>query len=206
MFLLFYQWLGDQKLQSDLVYGVTSEFEGQEVSHCDSVASDRHLSKQNVDRTSVGNISARIEEKNNSPSPLKHAFSDVLADESLKKMDSFNRWMSKELDVSEIHMESSTGAGSYWDPVEGENVVNSNNSEEHGFTLSPSLSQDQLFSIMDFAPNWGYSGLEVKVLTHILNFHDVAITKALFCLLLSFYCCNPRSFRTHVFIHEDGAL
>eukprot|EP00262_Sarcandra_glabra_P011545 TRINITY_DN2797_c0_g2_i1.p1 TRINITY_DN2797_c0_g2~~TRINITY_DN2797_c0_g2_i1.p1 ORF type:complete len:671 (+),score=136.95 TRINITY_DN2797_c0_g2_i1:186-2015(+) len=32
------------------------------------------------------------------------------------------------------------------------------------YLLSPSLSQDQLFSIVDFSPNWAYTGLETKVL------------------------------------------
>ena len=74
--------------------------------------------------------------------------------------------MSKELgDVNESHMQSSSGA--YWDSVESENRVDESNisPEEHldNYTLGPSLSQDQLFSIIDFSPNWAYEGSTVKV-------------------------------------------
>lgn len=104
-----------------------------------------------------------------SMSSLKEPFSDVLqAEDGLKKMDSFNRWMSKELaDVSEIHMQSSREA--YWDSVEGESVIDSGISPEeleNTFALGPSLSQDQLFSITDFSPNWGYANSEIKVLIY----------------------------------------
>lgn len=110
------------------------------------------------------------EEKTSLPS-LKQPFADILqAEDGLKKMDSFNRWMSKELaDVSEIHIHS---GGAYWDSVEGETGIDSGISPqelENTFSLSPSLSQDQLFSIMDFSPNWGYANSEIKVLTHLFS-------------------------------------
>lgn len=86
--------------------------------------------------------------------------------DGLKNLDSFGRWMSKELgDVNEPQIQSSSGA--YWEAVGSEvAVVDSNISSQLEFetyTMSPSLSQDQLFSIIDFSPNCAYSGTEVKV-------------------------------------------
>ncbi|KAL5556318.1 hypothetical protein UlMin_038554 [Ulmus minor] len=84
--------------------------------------------------------------------------------EGLIKLDSFTRWMSKELgDVEESHRQASSGAD--WDAVESENYAD-DSSQVHldTYMLSPSLSQDQLFSIIDFSPNWAYENSEVKVL------------------------------------------
>lgn len=94
-----------------------------------------------------------------------------LSEEGLKKLDSFNRWMSKELgDVNESHMQSSSGA--YWDSVASESRVDGSSisSQVHldNYILGPSLSQDQLFSIIDFSPNWAYEGSEVKVLQDLI--------------------------------------
>ncbi|CAH8361876.1 unnamed protein product [Eruca vesicaria subsp. sativa] len=95
----------------------------------------------------------------------QHLLDGALGEEGLKKMDSFNRWMSKELgelgdvgviaDANESFTHSSSTA--YWEEVESEDVSN-------GYVMSPSLSKEQLFSIIDFAPNWTYVGCEVKVL------------------------------------------
>ncbi|KAL8143518.1 hypothetical protein V2J09_016550 [Rumex salicifolius] len=82
-------------------------------------------------------------------------------DDVLKKNDSFNRWMSKELgDVSDSGL---TGSAVYWQSVENENqFVDGSISSQ--YVLGPSLSEDQLFSIIDFSPNWAYAGSETKVL------------------------------------------
>ncbi|XP_010555366.1 PREDICTED: calmodulin-binding transcription activator 3 [Tarenaya hassleriana] len=101
----------------------------------------------------------------------KHLFDGPLDDKGLKKMDSFNRWMSRELgDVDDLasandsftHSRSRT----YWDEIETENGANTPNSRRDldGYAISPSLSQEQLFSIIDFSPSWTYAGHEVKVL------------------------------------------
>ncbi|KAF3785594.1 Calmodulin-binding transcription activator 3 [Nymphaea thermarum] len=67
--------------------------------------------------------------------------------DGLKKLDSFCRWMSKEFgDVDESLVPSDSGI--YWNVEESRDV--SGDSE----LLSPSLSQEQLFSILDFSPNW----------------------------------------------------
>ncbi|KAJ1398660.1 P-loop containing nucleoside triphosphate hydrolase, partial [Sesbania bispinosa] len=89
------------------------------------------------------------------------------AEEGLKKLDSFNQWMSKELgDVEESNKQSTSGA--YWDAVESENGVGSTAipSQVHldTYVLDPSVSNDQLFSIIDYSPSWTFEGSEVKVL------------------------------------------
>ncbi|XP_062099603.1 calmodulin-binding transcription activator 3 isoform X2 [Humulus lupulus] len=86
------------------------------------------------------------------------------AEEGLKKLDSFNRWMSKELgDVNESHMQTTSRA--YWDSVESDTCVDDSSQVRlDNYVLSPSLSQEQLFSIIDFSPNWAYESSEVKVL------------------------------------------
>lgn len=101
----------------------------------------------------------------------KHSATQHLLDHSLvltglNKNDSFNRWMSKELgDVDGSHIQSSSET--YWDTVGSENGVDPSISpREHleSYTLPPSLAQDQLFSIIDFSPSWGYVNCETKIL------------------------------------------
>ncbi|KAL9414496.1 hypothetical protein AB3S75_042878 [Citrus x aurantiifolia] len=73
---------------------------------------------------------------------------------NLEKVDSFSRWMSKELEeVDNLHVQSS---GIQWSTEECGNVVDDS-------SLSPSLSQDQLFSIIDFSPKWTYTDPEIEV-------------------------------------------
>ncbi|KAK9904480.1 hypothetical protein M0R45_000703 [Rubus argutus] len=84
-----------------------------------------------------------------------------------RRIINFNRWMSKELeDVDEPQMQSSSGA--YWDTVESENEVDESSVPLQvrldSYMLGPSLSHDQLFSIVDFSPNWAYENSEIKVL------------------------------------------
>ncbi|XP_020697450.1 calmodulin-binding transcription activator 3 isoform X2 [Dendrobium catenatum] len=106
--------------------------------------------------------------KMNGPSLLKQASLDLsnVGGDGLKKYDSFSRWMSKELgEVDDSHMKSSSQ--SYWNFIESENVEDSSmTTAEHldSYTMSPSVSQDQLFSILDFSPNWAFTGFETKVL------------------------------------------
>ncbi|XP_019425726.1 PREDICTED: calmodulin-binding transcription activator 2 isoform X1 [Lupinus angustifolius] len=77
-------------------------------------------------------------------------------DESLKKVDSFSRWVSKELgEVDDLNMQSSPGIS--WSTDECGHVIDD-------ASLSPSLSRDQLFSINDFSPKWAYSESETEVL------------------------------------------
>lgn len=88
--------------------------------------------------------------------------SDILKD-SFKKTDSFTRWMSKELpEVEDSQIHSSSGG--FWSTEESNNIIEASSCEPlDQFTVSPMLSQDQLFSIVDFAPNWTYVGSKTKV-------------------------------------------
>lgn len=106
-----------------------------------------------------------VDGKNNYPA-LKQPYLGGIMKDGLKKLDSFDRWMSKELgDVNEPQIQSSSGT--YWEAVGSEvGVVDSNISSQvelDTYIMSPSLSQDQLYSIVDFSPNCAYSGTEVKV-------------------------------------------
>lgn len=72
-------------------------------------------------------------------------------EEGLKKVDSFSRWATKELgDVDDFHMQTSSGIS--WSSVVDDS------------SLSPSISQDQFFSIKDFSPKWAYTDSETEVL------------------------------------------
>ncbi|XP_015574726.1 calmodulin-binding transcription activator 3 isoform X2 [Ricinus communis] len=87
----------------------------------------------------------------------------------LKKLDSFGRWMDKEIggDCDDSLMASDSG--NYWNTLGAENEEKEVSSLSHHMqldieSLGPSLSQEQLFSIHDFSPDWAYSGVETKVL------------------------------------------
>ncbi|CAL4924676.1 unnamed protein product [Urochloa decumbens] len=96
--------------------------------------------------------------------------SDILKD-SFKKTDSFTRWMSKELpEVEDSQIQSSSGV--YWGTEEADSIIEASSREPlDQFTVSPMLSQEQLFSIVDFAPSWTYVGSKTKILVtgSILN-------------------------------------
>ncbi|RYR17509.1 hypothetical protein Ahy_B03g062225 isoform B [Arachis hypogaea] len=84
----------------------------------------------------------------------KHALLD--GEENLKKVDSFSRWITKELgEVDDLHLQSSPGIS--WSTDECGHVIDDT-------SLNLSLSQDQLFSISDFSPKWAYADSEIEVL------------------------------------------
>ncbi|CAK8530299.1 unnamed protein product [Lathyrus sativus] len=77
-------------------------------------------------------------------------------DESLRKVDSFNRWITKALgEVDNLNMQSSSGIS--WSTDECGHVIDDT-------SLSPSLSQDQLYSINDFSPKWACAESDTEVL------------------------------------------
>lgn len=178
------KWPMDQKLHSNSAYDVTTtlgEPEVNRVNLLDSFApgrtyldeqNDLHIKLSNEEQgyflKSNSDNNLAMEGKPNYTTVLKQSLMDgSLTEEGLKKLDSFNRWMSKELgDVNESHMPSSSRA--YWDTIESENGVDEPGvpSQLHLDTdmMSPSISQDQLFSIIDFSPNWAYAGSENKIL------------------------------------------
>ncbi|KAF9592203.1 hypothetical protein IFM89_012779 [Coptis chinensis] len=87
----------------------------------------------------------------------------------LKKLDSFGRWMNKEIggDCDDSLMASDSGT--YWNTLDAQNEDKEVSSLSRHMqldtdSLGPSLSQEQLFSIKDFSPDWAYSGVETKVL------------------------------------------
>ena len=86
----------------------------------------------------------------------------------LKKLDSFGRWMDKEIggDCDDSLMASDST--NYWNTLDTETDDKEVSSLSHHMqldidSLGPSLSQEQLFSIVDFSPDWAYSGVETKV-------------------------------------------
>lgn len=109
---------------------------------------------------------------------LRKPLLDGVMREGLKKLDSFDRWISKELDdVAESTMQPDSGVS--WETVGGGDVDDSGISTQvpsDNYVLGPSLSQDQLFSIVDFSPNWAFSGSEIKVLVmgRFLSSREVA--------------------------------
>ncbi|XP_062188162.1 calmodulin-binding transcription activator 3-like [Phragmites australis] len=87
--------------------------------------------------------------------------------DGLKKFDSFSRWMSNELaEVVDLDIKSSSDA--FWSSTETVNVADDSsipiNEQLDAYVVSPSLSQDQLFSIIDVSPSWAFNGLKTKVL------------------------------------------
>ncbi|KAK8499435.1 hypothetical protein V6N13_050363 [Hibiscus sabdariffa] len=87
----------------------------------------------------------------------------------LKKLDSFGRWLDKEIggDCDDSLMASDSA--NYWNSINTETDDKEVSSLSHHMqldvdSLSPSLSQEQLFSIVDFSPDWAYSGVGTKVL------------------------------------------
>ncbi|KAE8671519.1 Calmodulin-binding transcription activator 3 [Hibiscus syriacus] len=152
------KWPLDQKLHS-------------EPTHADSLPNNQLIDPLNANHVYVPKPDSEsyltLEGKSIYSSATKPHLLDGSLAEGLKKLDSFNRWMSKELgDVEESHTHSNSGA--YWEEVEGQNGVDVSSIPSQGqldtFTLGPSLSHDQLFSIIDFSPNWAYVGSEIKIL------------------------------------------
>ncbi|XP_015695237.2 calmodulin-binding transcription activator 1-like isoform X1 [Oryza brachyantha] len=100
---------------------------------------------------------------------LKQSSLDIfkIEPDGLKKFDSFSRWMSSELpEVADLDIKSSSDA--FWSNTETVNVADGTsipiNEQLDAFAVSPSLSQDQLFSIIDVSPSYACTGSRTKVL------------------------------------------
>jgi hypothetical protein len=150
----------DQQLDSGNFINTFEPFCAQE--------NDNHIQNDLQIQPANSDHGMTLAEKSIYSTSMKQHILDDSRTEGLKKLDSFTRWMSKELeDVDQPHLQSSSGT--YWISAESENVVDADN-PSHGhldtYTLGPSLSQDQLFSIIDFSPNWAYAGTEIKVLEY----------------------------------------
>ncbi|KAJ4716889.1 calmodulin-binding transcription activator 2-like [Melia azedarach] len=146
-----------------------------------SLGQQNELSVQNNLRMQLRDVESQCqmksssESENHKESNVNYTFSvkqKLLDGEgSLEKVDSFSRWMSKELgEVDNLHVQSS---GIPWTTVECGNV-------DDDPSLSPSLSQDQLFSIIDFSPKWAYPDSEIEVViagTFLKSHQEVAKCK-----------------------------
>ncbi|KAJ1418700.1 P-loop containing nucleoside triphosphate hydrolase [Sesbania bispinosa] len=82
----------------------------------------------------------------------------------LKKLDSFGRWMDKEIGGDYDNSLMASDSGNYWGTLDAHNEDKEVSSLRHMQldmdSLGPSLSQEQLFSIHDFSPDWAILGLE----------------------------------------------
>lgn len=90
----------------------------------------------------------------------------------LKKLDSFGRWMDKEIGGAYDDSFMASDSGNYWNALDSENDDKEVSSLSHHMQLDvdsmgPSLSQEQLFSIKDYSPDWAYSGTETKVFENL---------------------------------------
>jgi hypothetical protein len=83
----------------------------------------------------------------------------------LEKGDSFNRWMSKELE--EVDSQIMPNSDTLWNTVEAEGVLGNTGGSSHDhldtYAVGPVISEDQLFSIIDYSPCWAYVGTTTKV-------------------------------------------
>jgi hypothetical protein len=169
------KWSVDQKLLLNSGYDLTARFPDQQLDSGNLINTLEPLCTQENDLHIQNDIQIQpanadhgmtLEGKSMYSSSVKHHILDGSGTEGLKKLDSFTRWMSKELGDVEPQVQSSSG--SYWITAESENGVDDSSNPSQGnldaYLLSPSLSQDQLFSIIDFSPNWAYAGTEIKVL------------------------------------------
>lgn len=106
-------------------------------------------------------------EFNNLPVVKQQLLDSIRTDEGLTKVDSFTRWMSRELSEVEYSPRQSN-SGVDWDAVDSERLADDAHISSQlyldAYSLSPSLSKEQLFSISDFSPHWAYEGSETKVL------------------------------------------
>ncbi|EPS62952.1 calmodulin-binding protein, partial [Genlisea aurea] len=125
------------------------------------------LSGEEIENAAAQNLDKSMPEtgtENYSFMLKKPLLNTLQSEESLKKVDSFSRWMVKELgEADELAMQPSSGIS--WSIIGNEYESNMPAQlEVDTETLSPSISQDQLFSITDFSPHWAFSNRQTKVL------------------------------------------
>uniref|UniRef100_A0A0D9VUR6 CG-1 domain-containing protein n=1 Tax=Leersia perrieri TaxID=77586 RepID=A0A0D9VUR6_9ORYZ len=134
-----------------------------------------NLSQKEADALSFAGISSsevngnKCTEGSTKHPLLKQLSLDLFKIESsgLKKHDSFSRWMSRELgEVVDLDIKSSSDA--FWSSTEIVNAADGPSVPANGhldaYVVSPSLSKDQLFSILDISPSCSYIGSKTKVL------------------------------------------
>ncbi|KAL6878416.1 hypothetical protein ACP4OV_012586 [Aristida adscensionis] len=148
-------------------------------SHLETFTSEalytNHLSQKEADALSFAGISSEVNGNGYAEGSIKHPLLkqsslDIFKIEpsGLKKHDSFSRWMVKELEgVGVVDLDIKSTSDTFWTSIENVNVAdNSNvltNEQLDAYAVSPSLSQDQLFSILDVSPICAYIGSNTKV-------------------------------------------
>ncbi|XP_035547952.1 calmodulin-binding transcription activator 2-like isoform X2 [Juglans regia] len=80
----------------------------------------------------------------------------------LKKLDSFGRWMDKEIGRDCDNSLMASDSGNYWNTLDDENDKKevsslSRHMQLDADLLGPHLCQEQLFTIHEFSPDWAYS-------------------------------------------------
>ncbi|BAT77003.1 hypothetical protein VIGAN_01508200 [Vigna angularis var. angularis] len=114
------------------------------------------------DHPIVATTKALVEQK------LKDGESKQAETGEIKKLDSFGRWMDKEIGGDCENSLMASDSSNYWSTLGAHNEDKEVSSLQHiqldMDSLGPSLSQEQLFSIHDFSPEWAYTGVRTKVL------------------------------------------
>lgn len=114
----------------------------------------------------VATTTVLVEEKLKDGSTDKDESGHVDSGE-LKKLDSFGRWMDKEIGGDSDNSLMASDSGHYWSTLDAHDEDKEVSSLRHMQldvdSLGPSLSQEQLFSIHDICPDWAYAGVRTKV-------------------------------------------
>ncbi|OIW20489.1 hypothetical protein TanjilG_13555 [Lupinus angustifolius] len=86
----------------------------------------------------------------------------------LKQLGSFGRWMDNDIGGDCNNSFTASDSANCWNMLEAHNedkeVSSLHQMQLDMDSLGPSLSQEQLFSIHDFSPDWAYAGVRTKVL------------------------------------------
>ena len=87
----------------------------------------------------------------------------VRSEEGLQKVDSFSKWMTKELDGME-DLNSRLPSNLSWQNIETAAAVDDPSAELENYSMSPSIGQEQLFDIHDFSPSCSSTDADTKVI------------------------------------------
>ncbi|KAL2937283.1 Calmodulin-binding transcription activator 1 [Bienertia sinuspersici] len=87
---------------------------------------------------------------------------NIRAEEGLQKVDSFSKWMTKELaGADDLHLKSSSNIS--WQNIETAAAVDDPSIQLDNYSMSPPIGQDQLFDIQDFSPSCASADSGTKV-------------------------------------------
>ncbi|XP_027921884.1 calmodulin-binding transcription activator 2-like isoform X3 [Vigna unguiculata] len=152
-------WMLDQQLEHVVLVHYREIKEVQNQDGLDTICAQLY---DRNDHPIVANTKALVEQK------LKDGESKQAESGEIKKLDSFGRWMDKEIGGDCENSLMASDSGNYWSTLGAHNEDKEVSSLRHiqldMDSLGPSLSQEQLFSIHDFSPEWAYTGVRTKVL------------------------------------------